>query len=99
MTSLVTLAKALYSASAKEQETMPCFFDFHETKESPRNTRTLVVDFLVSKQLPDRHPHKLVAELRMRWKRELPIQECASNIEVSGAKLGDGGTLVLTYID
>ncbi|MDV3194007.1 MAG: hypothetical protein Q8835_03070 [Sweet potato little leaf phytoplasma] len=50
--SLVTAANALYSASAKDLETVGCFFDFHEIKDSPRNTQKPETDFLVSRQAP-----------------------------------------------
>ena len=43
-------AMALYSASAKDLETIDCFLDFHEINESPKNTQNPVVDLLVSTQ-------------------------------------------------
>ena len=42
--SQVALAIALYSASAEERETIGCFLDFHEIKESPRKMQKPVTD-------------------------------------------------------
>ena len=52
MTSLVTLAMALYSASVDDCAIVFHFFDFQETRASPRNTQKPEVDFLVSMQFP-----------------------------------------------
>lgn len=41
-----------YSASADEHEIVDFFFTFHETKVSPKKTKNLVIDFLVSVQAP-----------------------------------------------
>lgn len=49
-TSLTVAANALYSASADELETVVCFYDFHETKKSPRNTQNRGVHLRVSRQ-------------------------------------------------
>ena len=38
----------LYSASADDLETVCCFLDFLEIRESPRKTQKLVNDLLVS---------------------------------------------------
>ena len=46
--SQVQIAIALYSASAEDLETVDCFFDFHETNESPMNIQYPVIDLLVS---------------------------------------------------
>ena len=42
------LAIALYSASAYDLETTPCFFDLHAIKHSPKYTAYLVSDLLIS---------------------------------------------------
>ena len=41
---------ARYSASAEDWDTIDCFLDFHDIKESPKNTQYPVVDLLVSTQ-------------------------------------------------
>ena len=41
---------ALYSASTEDLETMNCFLDFHEIRESPKKTQYPMVDLLVSTQ-------------------------------------------------
>ena len=41
---------ALYSTSAEDLETMNCFLDFHEIRESPKKIQYPVVDLLVSIQ-------------------------------------------------
>lgn len=46
--SLVTDPIALYSASVELLETVVCFFDFQEIKESPRKTQNHVTDLRVS---------------------------------------------------
>lgn len=46
-----------YSDSAEDQETVCCFFDFHEIKASPRSTRKLVIDLLVSEHLAQSTSH------------------------------------------
>ena len=46
--SLVTAAIARYSASVEDFETMVCFLDFHEIKESPKKTQKPVTERLVS---------------------------------------------------
>ena len=38
---------ALYSASTGDLETVDCFFNFHETNESPMNIQYPVTDLLV----------------------------------------------------
>ena len=49
--SLEVLFKARYSASAEEQETVSCFLERQEIKESPRNIERPVVDRLLSQQV------------------------------------------------
>ena len=44
----VATAMALYSASAEDLETVNCFLDFQDTKESPMKMLYPVTDFLVS---------------------------------------------------
>ncbi|PNX59426.1 hypothetical protein L195_g059683, partial [Trifolium pratense] len=43
----VTAANALYSASADDLDTVTCFFDLQDTKDSPMKMQNPVVDFLV----------------------------------------------------
>jgi len=40
----VRVARALYSASAEDLETVDCFFDFQLIKDDPRKMQNLVVD-------------------------------------------------------
>jgi len=40
---------ALYSTLAEDQETLDCFLDFQETKESPMKIQYPVTDLLVSR--------------------------------------------------
>lgn len=42
--------RARYSASAEERDVVDCFFDFQETKESPRKIQKPVTERLVSGQ-------------------------------------------------
>ena len=51
MISQVTLAMALYSASAEERDTVCYFLDFQEINESPRKTQKPLIDLLVSGQV------------------------------------------------
>ena len=44
----VTLAMDRYSTSIEDRETVCCFLDFQEIKESPINTQKPLTDFLVS---------------------------------------------------
>jgi hypothetical protein len=48
----VVVAKALYSASAKDLLTVGCFFDFQEISECPKKTEKLVTLLLMSRQPP-----------------------------------------------
>lgn len=41
-------ARARYSDSKDDRETVGCFLDFHEIGESPRKIQNLVIDFFVS---------------------------------------------------
>ena len=43
----VAKAMDLYLASAEDLETIDCFFDFHDTKESPMKMLYPVTDLLV----------------------------------------------------
>lgn len=43
-----TTAIELYSASANDLETIFCFLDFHETKESPKKIQKPIINLLVS---------------------------------------------------
>ena len=52
ISSQVTLAIARYPTLAEDRETMPCFLDFHEIKESPRKTQKPLMDLLISLQAP-----------------------------------------------
>lgn len=45
-------AIALYSASAEDLDTTPCFLDFQDTKEEPIKTHCPLNDLLVSWQAP-----------------------------------------------
>ena len=49
--SQATLAMALYSASAEDLDTTPCFFDLQEIKEYPKYTAEPVRGLLVSGHL------------------------------------------------
>ena len=46
--SYVVTAMALYFASAEDLETIDCFLDFHEIRESPKKMQKLVANLLVS---------------------------------------------------
>ena len=65
MTSHVVVAMDLYLASAKDLETMDCFFDLHDVNESPRKTQYPVRDFLVSG-----HPTQLASQFAFSYKSE-----------------------------
>ena len=56
--SQTTDAIALYSASAEDLETVCCFFDFQDIKESPRNTQYSVIGLLISRQLAQSESEK-----------------------------------------
>jgi hypothetical protein len=61
----VRLAKALYSDSELDLETVVCFLDFHEMREDPRNTQKPETDFLVVGQLAQSEsakPESLIGE-------------------------------------
>ena len=45
--SQVALARDRYSALTGDFDTICCFFDFHETKESPMKMQKLLIHFLV----------------------------------------------------
>ena len=47
MISQTATAIDLYLDSAEDHETVCCFFDFHEIKDSPRKTQNPMTDFLV----------------------------------------------------
>lgn len=51
MTSLVVVARALYSASADEREMVSCFLALKETKESPKKIQNPVTDLRESSQV------------------------------------------------
>lgn len=51
MISQLVWAKAQYSASTDERETVACFFDFQLTKEFPLNIQNPITDLLVSRQV------------------------------------------------
>jgi hypothetical protein len=46
MSSVVTLAKALYSASVLDQDTVAYFLELHEIKLGPKNTTNCPIDLL-----------------------------------------------------
>lgn len=50
-TSVVVVAKALYSTSVEYLEIVFCFFVFQEIKASPKNTQKPVTGLLVSGQV------------------------------------------------
>ena len=52
----ITDAKALYSASAEDRETVACFLDFQEIMESPMKMHNPVIDLLVSRHDPPWSP-------------------------------------------
>lgn len=60
--SLVTDAKALYATNVEDLEVVDCFFDFHDTKESPRKMQNPETDILVSKHAPNQHQQRLEDE-------------------------------------
>ena len=45
--SATNLLRLLYSASAKDKETVTCFLDFQAIKVSPKNTTKPLTDFRV----------------------------------------------------
>ena len=47
MISQTTTAMDLYSVSDEDRDTVCCFLDFHEIKETPRKTQNPVTDLLV----------------------------------------------------
>ena len=47
MISQTATAIDLFSDFAEDRETVCCFFDFHEIKDSPRKTQNPVTDLLV----------------------------------------------------
>ena len=47
MISQTATAIDLYSDFAEDLETICCFFDFHEIKDSPRNMQKQVIDLLM----------------------------------------------------
>lgn len=72
-----------YSVSAEEQETVGCFLDFQETKESPRKTQYLFIDRWLSGQEAQSESTKalivkeLLAENKRTWgKYSSHIVEC-----------------------
>ena len=48
--SQVALAMDLYFASADDLETVCCFFNFHDTRESPMKKQYPLMDFMLSGQ-------------------------------------------------
>ena len=50
MISHTATAMDLYFDSAEDRDTVCCFLDFHETKESSRKTQNPVTDLLVSRK-------------------------------------------------
>ena len=50
MSSQAVVAMALYSASAEDRETVACFLDFQEIRESPRKMQNPVTDLRESGQ-------------------------------------------------
>lgn len=50
MISQIATAMDLYLDSPKECETVCCFLDFHEIRDSPRKIQNPVIDLLVSGQ-------------------------------------------------
>lgn len=56
MTSLATAAKARYSTSAEEYETIVCFFDFQAMMESPKTIKRRVYEYMNEK--PNQHMKK-----------------------------------------
>ena len=88
--SLVTLAKARYSASAEERATVVCFFDFQEIKASPKKTQYPEVDFLVSTQFPQSaSAYAVRSDLKQKGKKDLDQGHASSN-EVSDEQLPNG---------
>jgi hypothetical protein len=55
----------LYSASAEDQETVFCFFDFQEISDSPKKTQNPVMDRRVS-----RHPAQFESQKAFKWNSE-----------------------------
>jgi len=46
------VARARYSASVEDLEIVPYFLDLQDTREEPRKMQNPVVDFLVSRHVP-----------------------------------------------
>ena len=50
----------LYSASAEDKDTLPCFLDFQEIELLPRNTTYPLTDLLVCGKLPNLKHNRLL---------------------------------------
>jgi hypothetical protein len=64
-----TVAIDRYSASAKELETIVCFLDFQEIKESPRKTQNPKTDLRVSRQLARSKSQKAFKKKKLKKKK------------------------------
>lgn len=82
--SRVTFTMDLYSASAEDQETVNCFFNFQDIRESPRNTQKSLMDLRVSRQdAQSEYASALVVEWTQKSKTN-PVQPCFSNTKEHG---------------
>lgn len=67
---------ALYSPSAKDLDTVPCFFVFHETNAFPMNIQNPVKLLLVSKQEPQFESQRRLDSFRSLPGRKGPMKDC-----------------------
>lgn len=75
--SLDTAARARYSASADERDTVACFLDFQLTREAPRNTQKLVMERRVSGQEPQSESTKALRLKSLEDGRSIPCPAVA----------------------
>lgn len=70
--SLVVAAKALYSTSANDQETIVCFLAFQEIKEPARKMQKAVIDLLESLHDSQSASKKAVSHNEEEEERKMP---------------------------
>ena len=93
--SLATAVRDLYSASAKDLESVACFLDCQDSREVLRKTQNPVVDRLMSMQL---HQHILLSSSRMLMRKICLIHNWSWGISKDGAGHSDEGLWERTYI-